>query len=182
MRSKRRERKSSSSAARSRMSAEKCVKVLVEDLRRSRFQSVSPAAPKNSRRMLLSTPTTAWPWRSKCATASEPMSPLLPVTRTDFDMKESSHEVGAVHECPLAACTRVNRRRRKKAILWVNPQLLRATQSQRKWMISFPLFFRSFKSAILVDRGCQGYGWLGLMRRGANKNCKPLGLWLPPGG
>src|SRR5437899_4030680 len=34
--------------------------------------------------MLLSTPTTRWPWRSKCSTASEPIKPLLPVTRIVF--------------------------------------------------------------------------------------------------
>src|SRR6266481_3480847 len=98
MRSKRRERKSSSSAARSRISTEKCVKFLVADLRLLRFQRVSPAAPKNSRRILLSMPTTVWPWRSKCSTASEPMRPLLPVTRTILGIEEFSHEVWAGDE------------------------------------------------------------------------------------
>src|SRR5262252_3710273 len=32
--------------------------------------------------MLLSTPVTSWPFRSKCSTASEPIKPLLPVTST----------------------------------------------------------------------------------------------------
>src|SRR6266446_7531559 len=55
---------------------------LVTPFSRSRFQSVSPAGPKKTRRMLLSTPTTSCPCRSKCSTASDPTRPLLPVTRT----------------------------------------------------------------------------------------------------
>ena len=38
-----------------------------------------PGVPKNSRRILLSTPITECPCRSKYSTASEPISPLLPV-------------------------------------------------------------------------------------------------------
>src|SRR5258708_22544156 len=68
-------------AGRSRISRAACVKRLQAFFRRSRFHSVSPAAPKNTRRILLSTPKTSCPWRSKCSTASEPISPLLPVTR-----------------------------------------------------------------------------------------------------
>ena len=45
---------------------------------------MSPSGPKKSRRMLLSTPWTSQPRWSKKVTASEPMSPLLPVTRTRF--------------------------------------------------------------------------------------------------
>src|SRR5436309_15890691 len=67
---------------RSRISSAACVNRLVKRFNRSRYQSVSPAVPKNTRRMLLSTPTTSCPCRSKCSTASEPISPLLPVTRT----------------------------------------------------------------------------------------------------
>ena len=50
--------------------------------RRWRFQVVSPPGPKKSARMLLSTPCTSKPRRSKYSTASDPMSPALPVTRT----------------------------------------------------------------------------------------------------
>ncbi len=50
--------------------------------RRSRFHVVSPPGPKKSARMLLSTPWTSKPRRSKNSTASDPMSPALPVTRT----------------------------------------------------------------------------------------------------
>src|SRR5258707_14868937 len=59
-----------------------CGNRFVRDFSRSRFQRVSPAGPKKPRRMLLSTPTTSCPCRSKCSTASEPISPLLPVTKT----------------------------------------------------------------------------------------------------
>src|SRR5438034_2803062 len=38
--------------------------------------------------MLLSTPMTRCPWRSKCSTASEPIKPLLPVTRIVFIWNE----------------------------------------------------------------------------------------------
>src|SRR5882757_6249115 len=52
-----------------------------------RLHRVSPAGPKNTRRMLLSTPNTSWPWRSKCSTASDPINPLLPVTRTFIEQQ-----------------------------------------------------------------------------------------------
>ena len=48
---------------------------------RWRFQVVSPLGPKKSARMLLSTPVTRKPSVSKKTTASEPISPLLPVTK-----------------------------------------------------------------------------------------------------
>ena len=44
--------------------------------------------PKNSRRMLLSTPITECPCRSKYSTASEPISPLLPVISVVIMPKE----------------------------------------------------------------------------------------------
>src|SRR5579863_10146366 len=53
-------------------------------LSRSRFHRVSPTGPKKSWRMLLSTPTILCPCRSKCSTASEPIRPLLLVTRIVF--------------------------------------------------------------------------------------------------
>src|ERR1700731_846920 len=37
--------------------------------------------------MLLSTPITLCPWRSKCSTASEPINPLDPVTKIVFIRK-----------------------------------------------------------------------------------------------
>src|SRR5690606_15522950 len=52
------------------------------DSRRWRFHVVSPPGPKKSARMLLSTPWTANPSPSKNSTASEPIRPALPVTRT----------------------------------------------------------------------------------------------------
>src|SRR5579862_1568197 len=73
---------SSSIPLRSRISSSACRKRFVAVLSRSRFHSVSPAAPKNTRRMLLSTPTTSCPCASKWVTASDPISPLLPVTKT----------------------------------------------------------------------------------------------------
>src|SRR5262249_26593183 len=69
-------------AARSRMSTAWCVKLrTVSTSWRSR-QVVSPCGPKKSARMLLSRPWTSWPRRAKYSTASEPISPLDPVTRT----------------------------------------------------------------------------------------------------
>src|SRR5262249_33875360 len=48
--------------------------------RRARFHDVSPSLPKNSRRMLLSTPSTRHPRASRKVTISDPISPLEPVT------------------------------------------------------------------------------------------------------
>jgi hypothetical protein len=61
-----------------------------------RFQLVSPLGPKKSARMLLSTPVTANSMRSKNVTASEPIKPLLPVTRTcmGYDSERASTEQG----------------------------------------------------------------------------------------
>src|SRR5215472_3246146 len=64
------------------MSNATCVNRLVVRFSRSKFHSVSPAGPKKTRRILLSTPVTSWPCWSKCSTASEPIKPLLPVTST----------------------------------------------------------------------------------------------------
>ena len=72
---------SSDTARRSRISRERCSKRRVSAWSRVRFHPVSPAGPKKSARMLLSTPSTWWPQASKWATASEPMRPLEPVTR-----------------------------------------------------------------------------------------------------
>src|SRR5258706_481675 len=60
------------------------MKLLVTALSRSRFHFVSPCGPKNTLRMLLSMPITQCPWPSKYSTASEPIRPLLPVTRMVF--------------------------------------------------------------------------------------------------
>src|SRR5690606_26961033 len=46
------------------------------------FHVTSPFGPKKSARMLLSMPSTVAPIASKNVTASEPMRPALPVTRT----------------------------------------------------------------------------------------------------
>src|SRR5881398_1804722 len=59
IRSKRCVRNSSSIRARSRISTEACVKRFVVRLSLSKFHSVSPVGPKNTRRMLLSTPVTS---------------------------------------------------------------------------------------------------------------------------
>ncbi len=67
--------------SRSRTSSSWCSKRLVAERRRSRFAVVSPSGPKKSRRMLLSSPCTAHPSRSRVATISEPTRPLEPVTR-----------------------------------------------------------------------------------------------------
>src|SRR5262249_18111085 len=69
-------------ASRSRMSRSKCLKLRVDESSRPRFHVVSPCRPKKTARMLLSTPITSCPCPSKNVTASEPISPLEPVTRT----------------------------------------------------------------------------------------------------
>src|SRR6266566_9034527 len=96
-------RKSSSMPVRSRMSSAVCVNRLVKRFNRSRFQSVSPVGPKNTRRMLLSTPTTSCPCRSKCSTASEPISPLLPVTSTFIRSNYSLQRVAVQIKLGIAA-------------------------------------------------------------------------------
>src|SRR5688572_15814962 len=68
--------------ARSRISKSRWEKFRVWLRSRFKFQLVSPAGPKNSRRILLSIPNTVCPSRSRCKTASEPINPLEPVTKT----------------------------------------------------------------------------------------------------
>ena len=75
---------SASTPARSRMSRAWWVNWRVIACSRRRFQVVSPSGPKNSRRMLLSTPWTVQPCASKWVTLSEPIRPLLPVTSNFF--------------------------------------------------------------------------------------------------